>query len=123
MREENTGDVIGVILKLPNTTDAELASSDAFNKVLAQAKPLRLTDSIDDKNKGKSLLGRVEQSAEKFVQLRRATVLTARADEINMQISLREFGQLTGKKRNESVVQELDEQKEPYTTRFMYKFM
>ncbi|KRY53423.1 hypothetical protein T03_17256 [Trichinella britovi] len=72
----------------------------------------------DDKNKGKSLLGRVEQSAEKFVQLRRATVqpvLTIRADEINMQ--------LTGKKRNEFVVQELDEQKEPHTTRFMYKFM
>ncbi|KRX84762.1 hypothetical protein T06_12777 [Trichinella sp. T6] len=44
--EVYTGDVIGVILKLPNTADAELVSSDAFNKVLAKAKPLKLTDSM-----------------------------------------------------------------------------
>ncbi|KRX45477.1 hypothetical protein T05_6795 [Trichinella murrelli] len=46
LNEVYAGDVIGVILKLPNTADAELVSSDAFNKVLAKAKPLRLTDSM-----------------------------------------------------------------------------
>ncbi|KRY36824.1 hypothetical protein T01_14298 [Trichinella spiralis] len=61
--------------------------------------------------------------AQKSLSNSDAQPLFARADKINMQISLREFGRLTGKKRNECVVQELDEQKEPYTTRFMYKFM